>query len=257
MQIVTLITDFGIKDHYSALLKGSVLSLEKNVQFVDVTHHVDTHDISQASYLLKAIYKKFPEGTIHVVAVHNYYDQNFEMVMFEHKNRYFIGPNNGIFSLSFDNIDDQMIYKIAYDEDSNSMFDLIAHGISLISQKLSITEVGPPLNRLERKIDIKPVVTNDEIRATIIHVDKYENVVLNVTREYFEFIQKGRPFEIFFKFYNPVTTISENYCDVPVGDVLCLFNSANHLEIAINMGVASSQLVLKKDETIQIKFLNS
>ena len=61
-------------------------------------------------------------------------------------------------------------------------------------------------------------------------------------------------FEIYFKYYNPISKISDTYSEVPIGEVLCLFNSANYLEIAINMGKAASQLDLYKDETIQIKF---
>ncbi|MBT8190052.1 MAG: SAM-dependent chlorinase/fluorinase [Saprospiraceae bacterium] len=255
MQIVTLISDFGIKDHYASLLKGTILNLNSDIQFVDVTHLVDTYDIRQASYFLNAICKKFPKGTIHIVAVNNYYDPGYEIICFEYKGHYYIGPNNGVFSLAFDSIDEEHIYKIEYDETERDLFNLIAHGVSLISQQMSITEVGTPLNSFEKKIDIKPVQTQNEIRATIIHVDKYENVIINVHREFFEHIRNDRPFEIFFKYYNPITEISNTYSDVPIGEVLALFNSANYLEIALNMGKASSQLDLLKDETIQIRFL--
>jgi S-adenosylmethionine hydrolase len=81
-------------------------------------------------------------------------------------------------------------------------------------------------------------------------------VILNVHREFFEYARKGRKFELFFKYYNPITEISTLYSEVPVGEAVCLFNSANYLEIAINMGNAASQLDLMKDETIQIKFLD-
>jgi len=257
MQIVTIISDFGSRDHYSSLLKGSILNLNSDLNIVDITHECDTHDIRQAAYLLKAIHKTFPKGTIHVVAVNNYYDPNFEIISFEYKGNYYIGPNNGVFSLSFDSINEDDVYKVLTDEESNDLFGLIAHGVSLISQKMSITEVGPPLNNFEKKLDIQPVITNDEIRATIVHIDKFENVILNVHREFFEHIKKNRKFEIFFKYYNPITEISNVYSDVPVGEAVCLFNSAHYLEIAINMGKAASQLDLAKDETIQIRFVNS
>ena len=55
MQIVTIISDFGTRDHYNALLKGSILNLNANVNIVDITHECDTHDIRQASYILKGI----------------------------------------------------------------------------------------------------------------------------------------------------------------------------------------------------------
>lgn len=257
MQIVTIISDFGLKDHYSALLKGSILKNNDSVQIIDISHQVDTHDIRQASYFLNAICKKFPEGTIHVVAVNNYYEPGYEIIMFQYKGYYFIGPNNGVFSLAFDSVDEDAIYKVILDDGNADLFNLIAHGVGLISQNMSITEVGPPLNNYVKKLDIKPVVTNNEIRATIMHVDKYDNVILNVHREFFEYAQKGRSFEIFFKYYDPITVISELYSDVPVGEVVCLFNSAHYLEIGINMGKAATQLHLSKDETIQIKFLEA
>ncbi len=254
MKLVTLISDFGTKDHYAALLKGRILTHSSNAQIIDVTHEIDTHDIRQAAYILNAICKKFPKGTIHIVAVNNYYDPKFEIILFEYKDQYYLGPNNGIFSLAFDSIDESQVYKVILDESEQDLFNLIAHGVSLIAQDMSITEVGPPLHQFEKKIDIQPVINNDEIRATIIHIDKFDNVIVNVHKEFFEYIRKDRPFEIFFKYYNPVKKISETYSDAPIGEVLCLFNSANYLEIAINMGKAASQLDLIKDETIQIKF---
>jgi S-adenosylmethionine hydrolase len=256
MQLVTIISDFGTKDYYGALLKGTILNLNPNIQFVDVSHDIDTHDIRQAAYFLNATCKKFPESTIHIVAVNNFYDPNFEIILFEYKNHYFIGPNNGIFSLAFDSIDEEQIYKIVLDEDESHLFDLIAHGVGLISKDMAITEVGPPLNHFEKKLDIQPVMTSNEIRATIIHIDKYENVVINVHKEYFEHVRKGRKFEIFFKYYNPITEINKIYSDVSVGEVVALFNSANYLELALNMGNAAGQLDLMKDETIQIRFLD-
>ena len=256
MRAVTIISDFGIKDHYAAQLKGAILTHHAGLQIIDVSHQVDTHDIRQAAYFLKAIHKKFPVGTIHIVAVNNYYKHDYEIICFEYKKHFFIGPNNGVFSLAFDSVDEEHIYKILLDEDEKNLFNLIGHGVGLISKGLSITEVGPPLNHYDKKIEVQPVITDDEIRATIIHVDKYENIILNIHREYFEYVQKGRKFEIYFKYFDPATAIKKTYSAVPVGEVVCLFNSANYLEIAINMGKAASLLDLHKDETIQIKFLS-
>ncbi len=254
MQLVTLISDFGLQDHYCALLKARILNLHQDIQFIDITHQVSTHDIRQAAYHLRAVSKKFPPCTVHVVSVHNYYSQDPEIICFRYNEQYYIGPNNGIFSLCFDSVDETQIYKIAYDEGADNIFSLVAHGISLIAQKMSITEVGPPLQHYNKRIEVQPVTTENEIRATIIHVDKFENVILNVHREFFEYKCKGRDFEIFFKYYNPVTQISQSYSDVAIGEVLCLFNAAHQMELSINMGKAASQLDLLKDETIQIKF---
>jgi len=242
MRAVTIISDFGIKDHYVALLKGAILKHHSDLHLIDVSHQVDTYDIRQASYFIKSIYNSFPEGTINIVA--------------EYKDRFFIGPNNGIFSLAFDSINEEAIYRIVIDEAEQNLFELIGHGVSLICKGMSITEVGPPLNRFEKKLEIQPVITDNEIRATITHIDKFDNIILNVHREYFEYIRKDRQFEIYFKFFDPARSINKSYSAVPVGEVVCLFNSSNYLEIAINLGKAASLLDLRRDETIQIKFLD-
>jgi len=255
MRAVTLISDFGTKDHYTALLKGAILGQQDLLHFIDVSHEVDTHDIRQAAYFLKAIYRKFPPGTIHIVAVNNYYQPDFEILCFKHKEQFYIGPNNGIFSLAFDALEEITIHRILLDDLEHSLFDLIAHGVSVICQGHPITQVGPPLNYLDRKLDVQPVSTDNEIRATITHIDKYDNVILNVHREFFEHFRQNRRIEIYFKYNNPVTRISKTYSEVSIGEVVCLFNSANYLEIAINMGRAATQLDLQKDETVQIKFL--
>ena len=142
------------------------------------------------------------------------------------------------------------------DDAEQNLFELIGHGVSLICKGMSITEVGPPLNQFDKKLEVQPVITDNEIRATITHIDKFDNIILNVHREYFEYIRKDRRFEIYFKYFDPATSINKSYSAVPVGEVVCLFNSSNYLEIAINMGKAASLLDLRRDETIQIKFLD-
>ena len=74
-------------------------------------------------------------------------------------------------------------------------------------------------------------------------------------RPLFEKVQNGRAFQLFFKRHDPIVKLSRNYHDVPVGEVLCLFNAADHLEIAINMGRASTLLGLKLDDMVQVDFL--
>ena len=58
----------------------------------------------------------------------------------------------GVFSLAFDSVDEDAIYKILVDDGKADLFNIIAHGVSLISQQMAITEVGPPLNNYVKKI---------------------------------------------------------------------------------------------------------
>ena len=110
-----------------------------------------------------------------------------------------------------------------------------------------------PAPLLER-ISIQPVITPTRIRGTVIHVDNFENVVVNIRRDIFENTLNGRAFSLFFRRNDPITKLSGNYCDVPMGEQLCLFNAAGFLEIAVNMGKAASLLGLKVEDVVEVVF---
>ena len=112
MQIVSLTTDFGIADYFVADLKASILSQYSAIQFVDVSHQIASHDIMQAAYYIQNVRKSFPLGTIHIVAVYNYYSETSKFVAFEKEGHYFLGPNNGVFSLVFNDIDPSHVREI-------------------------------------------------------------------------------------------------------------------------------------------------
>ncbi len=255
MQLVTITTDFGTSDHYVAVLKGNILSKKQDLQIIDVSHDIDAHDIVQAAFHVSNTFRTFPKGTIHVVAVYNYYDPNFEFIAFEKDGYYFIGPNNGIFSLVFDDINPSSVHKVDYDNEKDyKIQQIISHAVACFAHGLGMTEMGPVVDRFSTKIGIQPVVTSDQIRATIIHIDHFENVVVNLKEEEFERIRAGRKFSIYYQQNDPVTRINRSYHEAHIGDVLCCFNAAGYLEIAINMGRAASLLGLRKNETIQINF---
>jgi S-adenosylmethionine hydrolase len=255
MQIVSLTSDYGTRDYYLAELKAAILSTGNHLQVVDVSNDVDRFDIVQASFFIKNVIPSFPEGTIHVVAVHCHYTSHPELIGFERNGHYFIGPNNGILSLVFDDLHENEVVTIpSPGEKTLSLNALIAHATGYISHQLPLTEIGPSVSQLTRKLVIQPVVTSSQIRATIMHIDHFENVIVNLKKDVFEKTRNGRNFEIYYKPNEPITTLSINYGDVSVGEALAFFNTSGYLEIALNMDKASSMLNLHKNETIQINF---
>ena len=112
MHIVSIITDFGLQDYYVAELKAHIYERSPGVRIVDVSHSVDSHDIVQAAHFLDNIFRSFPKGSVHCVAVYNYYSRNSRFVTFERDGHYFVGPDNGVFSLIFDDLRPDQVYEI-------------------------------------------------------------------------------------------------------------------------------------------------
>jgi S-adenosyl-L-methionine hydrolase (adenosine-forming) len=255
MQIVTLTTDFGLQDYYVPALKGALLSRHAALNVVDISHSIKNHDIVQAAFVLKNSWQTFPEGTIHVLSVNNYGGEKTRFLAFEYQKHFFIGPDNGIFTLIFpDSLTPQYIADVPYDGlNFQPISHALAHAVHHITTNEPIETLGYEAEDIVQRILIQPVVNPNQIRGAVIHVDNYDNCILNVTRDLFLRVGHGRSFQLFYRRHEPITRLCNNYNDVPLGETLCLFN-ADYLEIAIHMGKAAEMLGLKVDDAVQIDF---
>lgn len=253
MKLISVISDFGNKDHYLAELKAAIYHRSNDVVFLDVCHEIELYNISMAAYFLKNILPELSDDTINIVAVNSYYEKRPKYLVFYHENKFFIGPDNGIFSLVFESLENvfQINIDILEKKDANNIY---AHASACINHGLPFDEFATPINAIVQRLDFRPVVTSSQIKATIIHIDQYENVITNLTKELFDKTRNGRQFAIYYKPNDPIEILSKHYGEIPQGEAMAWFNNAGHLEIAINMGKASSTLHLFKNETIQIDF---
>ncbi|PHN01931.1 SAM hydrolase/SAM-dependent halogenase family protein [Flavilitoribacter nigricans] len=254
MPIVTLTSDFGQGDYYLPLIKGAILSQNEQLRLVDITHEVSSYDIVQAAFIFKNSWRSFPPGTIHLISVNDYYQESCCYLAIRHEDHYFIGPDNGVFTLIFDQADIQG-YQLDISEDTTfDLHQIYARAIGHIANGKEFEKIGKPVDEMVQRITFQPVVQPSMIRGAVIHIDRFQNAILNINRELFERIGADRSFQLYFKRHDPIVKLSRHYHDVPIGEVLCLFNSANYLEIAINMGKAAELLSLKVEDAVQIDF---
>ena len=256
MPVVTITSDFGLTDYYLPVIKGAMLSKNDQLTIVDITHNIKHFDIVQAAFILKNAFVSFPKGSIHLLSVNNSYDKKRCFLALKYKGHYFIGPDNGVFSLMFpDNIN--TVYELTYKtEGAFPLKEIFASAVAHIANGLPLNEIGIPLDAIAQRINFHPVTTKNKIQGTIIHIDHYGNAISNIHRELFYKIQKKRNFLLYYKRNNPLKKLTTNYFDVAIGEPLCFFNSANYLEIAINMGKANTMLGLNEEDTIQIDFID-
>jgi len=256
MPIVTLTSDLGVKDHYVALIKAKLLSGAPGVQIVDISHQVSPFNILEAAFIMRNACFHFPPGTIHLTSVHAESRRPVRAILLEYKGQYFIGMDNGLFSLIMEDSPD-MAVEIPFPPDFVSSFitgDILVKIAVDLLKGADPQGIGPAAGALETKQYLRPPDNRDLIRAGIVYIDNFGNVVVNITKERFEKLCGGRSFSIHFKRNDVFSEISGAYQDVPEGEKLCLFNSAGFLEIAIHKGNASQLLGLHLDDIIQITF---
>ncbi len=254
MAIITLTTDYGQSDYYQAALKGSLYRLCPSATVVDISHQVNPFDIVNAAYLLKNSYKSFPLGTIHIVCVDNGQLQGQDYLLLEEKGQYFIGRDNGIFSLVFEERLGQAIRLNSKDFEPFVLSNYLGRSAKHILDKKPIEELGEKLTTIREVLTIQPVIGPNEIRASIAHIDHYGNAITNLHQTLFESIWNHRAFNIYLKKNEELNVISTKFESAPVGELVAKFNDSGYLLVGINMGNAAALLSLKKDDIIQIEF---
>ena len=255
MQFATLTTDFGTQDFYVGALKGALLRRVPTLQLVDISHDIDPFDIVQGAFALQNVWREFPEGSIHLVGVNCVYADNFRFVAARHEGHFFLAPDNGLLTLLFPHIPPDDLRNLpANPSEHFAVKNIFAEAVAHLAAGQAFEALGEYAAPLLERISIQPVITPTRIRGTVIHVDNFENVVVNIRREIFEGAANGRSFSLFFKRNDPISQLSGNYCDVAVGEQLCLFNMAGFLEIAVNMGRAATLLGLKVEDVVEVVF---
>jgi S-adenosyl-L-methionine hydrolase (adenosine-forming) len=258
MAIITLLTDWGLKDHYTAMAKGKILSVIPDAMIIDISHQAKAYNLNSAAFILRNSYHHFPEGTFHIVDI--FADATIEMphIAIAYNNHFFIGADNGLFSLVFDEQPDQIIeIDMIQDTDTYTFatFDIFIKVVKNIIENGKLTDVGHVRDRLINKISLHPVTSENLIKGHVVYIDHYENVITNITQSMFASIGKKRPFRLYFGASRySINKISQSYKDVPPGEILAFFNSTGHLEIAVSVANAAGLLGLKIDDTVRIEF---
>jgi len=258
MSIITLTSDWGTRDHYLAAVKGALFSRMPEAVIVDISHDIDPFDLNQASFVLRNCYHHFPKGTIHIVAINTEADLEKPHIAIQHNGYYFIGTDNGLFSLLFDQQPEE-IYEIDIPQDSDYFTfparDVFAKAATHLARGGAMEELGDPMTGLYQRMAFKPAVSGDAIVGKVIYIDRYENVFTNITEDLFRRENRNRPFHIEFSVSRyRIRQINRSYGDVPEGELVALFSTTGNLEIAINKGNAASLLGLGPDDSIRVQF---
>lgn len=256
MGVITLTSDWGSKDYYTAAVKGLIYKNLPEAHVVDITHEINVFDTDEAAYVLRNAFPNFPEGTVHLIALNTEESINHPHTVAFYKNQYFIGTDNGIFSLIFDGKPDKMVELDIPHETEHLTFstrDRFVKAAVHLAKGGNIEELGELKESLTDKMHFEPSKDKNLIRGMVIHVDPYENLITNIPKKLFAEMVKNKQFKITFK-SGEVTKISYAYGDVRPGEIVAVFASNDMLEIAINKGNASSLLNMKNKDSVLIHF---
>lgn len=258
MPIITLTTDLGLKDYYVASIKGAILSELQQVNIVDVSHEIEKFNIAQAAFVVKNAIKDFPKESVHILGVLPTRTNEITHLAVEYDQQYFIGADNGIFSLIFEKPPTKVVELNLLQNSDLLTFptkDVFVKAACHLARGGAIELLGNKVNSINERSSFMAVVGPNSIRGSVIYVDSYGNLITNISKNLFKEVGNNRPFTITFrKPTYEITEISNNYNDVVESEVLAIFGASGFLEIAINIGHASNLMGIKVNDVVSILF---
>jgi S-adenosyl-L-methionine hydrolase (adenosine-forming) len=249
--IITLTTDFGLKDPFVGAMKGVILSIAPNVQIVDITHDIPSYDVIEASLVLYEACRYFPGGTVHVVVVDPGVGSSRRPVALSGNMKgsdpVFIAPDNGVLSLVSDSATVRHITNTSLFHNTVSQ---TFHGRDIFAPVAAHLAAGTPIE------SVGPVVTdpvtlspfqNSTRNPMVLRIDKFGNLQTNLRRK-----QLGTGFVIRVGTIE-VRRIVSSYSEAFPGEVFAIEGSAGLIELCLNQDSAANRLNLRRGAEFEVE----
>lgn len=259
MSVVSLLTDFGLKDNFVGAIKAVILRINPAASIVDICHEVKPYGLIEAAFLLKSSFRFFPPGTVHLAVVDPGVGSNRKKILVKTENYFFIGPDNGVLSLALREERPLRIIEITKEKyflkpTSNTFHgrDIFAPVCGYLSKGENFQKFGKSAESF-KALELPPVkVKSQELNGEIIYIDRFGNLVSNIDKDTFmRFIQDKR-FKIFIK-SKTIDKLSRSYSErADRRQPLALIDSFGFLEIAVNLGSARAFLGVDKGTKIKV-----
>ena len=270
MPIITLTTDFGIRDPDLGYLKGLILQALPQSQLVDISHNSLPFDTDEAIYIIKNALSEFPKDTIHFIGLDSEAYSGQQPVLISNDKHFYLANDNGIIPAALAG-QDYRVYQIPFEKPHGFMQAHIQVAKQL-SQGMKPQDFLSLYNDFKEVKRSKPMLRYDEnnnrvklIALKIIYIDNYGNAVVNLKKDEFENWRNNSSFVIKIG-HNEIDKIVDYYNDVDdnqtviaAGKMFARFNHFGYLEIFIYKsneitGGANTLLGLRKNQLINIIF---
>ena len=283
---IVLTTDFGLSDAFVGVMKGVILGINPAATIIDLSHDIGPQDLRQGSFLLGCNHSFFPPGTIHVAVVDPGVGTSRKGIVLQTPSATFVAPDNGLLSeivkpllgTGYSGMPAASIVALPPGvkawELSNPKYrlhpvsstfhgrDVFAPAAAHLSLAVDPSDMGPALSEMVYLPLPEPVVTADRIQGEVIYVDRFGNLVTNVSGA--EISQSvAEPDSLGVEIGGRrIGGLSRTFHDSSTGrgsqpdgiPLVALVGSNGFLEIAVRDGSASRALGLGTGETVRVSF---
>jgi S-adenosylmethionine hydrolase len=187
--VITLTTDFGLRDPFVGIMKGVILGICREVQVVDLTHEVAPHDVLEGALALESAWRFFPPGSVHLAVVDPGVGSGRRALAIEAGGHYFVGPDNGLFTFAL--VADRWSavsveapgYRLPEVSRTFHGRDIFAPAAAHLALGVPLRHLGPQIRDPIRLALPRSRRAGDEIVGEVIGSDRFGNLLTSVTAE--------------------------------------------------------------------------
>ena len=189
-KIITLLTDFGTKDHYVASMKGVIFDICSSVTIVDISHEIPKYSIRTAAFILKCAYKYFPKNTIHIVIVDPGVGTGRRPIVVETTRYLFVGPDNGVLMMAA--LEDRIknVYVIENPTFMRKKISYTFHGRDIFAPTAAYLACGYSVKNVGKRIEdyvipsfSRAKIEQNSLKGEVVHIDDFGNIITNISAD--------------------------------------------------------------------------
>jgi S-adenosylmethionine hydrolase len=262
---VTFLSDFGLQDDFVGTCHGVIKTIAPEVQIIDVTHGISPQHVLQGALVLANTTPYMPAGVHLAVVDPGVGGSRRALALRSADGRLFVGPDNGLLVPAAERLGGiDVVHELAnadYALDSVSRTfhgrDLFSPAAAHLAAGVAIEELGPPLaiDALARLDLPQPEVGEHRIRATVLYIDRFGNVQLNLTREHLQVadVEPGTVVEIELGLDRYYAVAARTFGDARKGDVILYEDSYRNIALAISGGNAAELFAAAPGQDVRIR----
>jgi S-adenosylmethionine hydrolase len=248
--VISLVTDFGLADHYVGAMKGVMLGICPAAQFVDISHEITAFAIADGAFTVAQSWPYFPRGTVHLIVVDPGVGSRRRPILAEAGGHRFVAPDNGVLSMVFEAVSKHKVREISDSRYFRKPVSRTFHGRDIFAPVAAHLAAGVAPARFGKRIEDYvrlPDSGCDGKRGIVLHIDHFGNAVTSFRSE----DQPGR-FEIRIG-GRRISRIATNYAEVEGGELFVIAGSAGYLEISMNRASAAEALGIRAGATVELE----
>lgn len=263
MNVISLMTDFGIKDGNVGVMKGVIWNINPAAQIADLSHMIGAQNIMEAGLILARSASYFPEGSVHVVVVDPGVGTARRPVAARLGTQFFVGPDNGVMTLLLNWAEqnaapveivhlDKPEFWLPQVSDVFHGRDIFSPVAAHLSRGVPLAQLGTPVSDPVRLQISQPELAGGIWRARVMHIDHFGNVATNLTRRHLE--DWGAAILVRLcgrELRGLVRTFGER----PVGELIALYGSTGNLIVSIVNGSAQAALHAEVGDPVEVEKL--